>query len=126
MLFAVVFNLSAPGWAKAQEREFTDLDLRIRVGAGMDSNVFRSPSDPYVDLSIVGQPLITPVVSTGFYIPVSVSAKYQVNSLEKEGFFGSYRLGGRFYQDKNLTNGERSGPRLSTSGERCMTRALQF
>ena len=41
--------------AREEEREFTDLDLRIRVGAGIDSNVFRSPSDPYVDLSIVGQ-----------------------------------------------------------------------
>ncbi|MBT5221166.1 MAG: hypothetical protein HOI35_07330 [Woeseia sp.] len=91
--------------AREEERELTELDVRIRVGAGMDSNVFRSPSDPYVDLSVVGQPLITPVVSSGFYVPVSVSAKYQVNSLENEGFFGVYRMGGRFYQDKNLTNG---------------------
>jgi hypothetical protein len=98
--------------AREEERKFTNLDLRIRFGAALDNNVFRSPSDPYVDLSVVGQPLITPEITQGFYMPVSVSAKYQVNSLENENFFGSYRFGGRFYHDsttryiKNMTNGD--------------------
>lgn len=86
-----------------RERNLLDLDLRVRVGAGVDSNVFRSPSTGYVDLSDPAQPQVTPVVQTGVYVPVSISAKYQVNSLENEGFFGSYRFGGRFYQDKNLS-----------------------
>ena len=89
-----------------RERSFTHLDLRIRSGAGMDSNVFRSPDTPYVDVSDPAQPLITPEVQSGLYVPISVYAKYKVNSLENEGFFGSYRFGGRFYQDKNLKNGD--------------------
>ena len=50
--------------------------------------------------------LVTPEVQEGVYIPVSMSAKYQVNALEHEGFFGSYRFGGRFYQDEALKNGD--------------------
>ena len=90
----------------ARERKFTDLELRVRVGAGMDDNVFRSPEDPYADLTDPLQATVTPEVQSGFYVPVNVSAKYQVNSLDKEGFFGLYRFGGRFYQDKNLSNGD--------------------
>jgi tetratricopeptide (TPR) repeat protein len=98
---------SAPVTTVAAERErtrnLTSLDLRVRVGAGVDDNVFRSPADPYIDFANPAQPLVTPVVQSGVYVPVSVIAKYQVNSLENEGFFGSYRFGGRFYQDKNLS-----------------------
>lgn len=89
-----------------RERSFTNLDLRIRSGAGVDSNVFRSPDTPYVDVADPAQPLVTPEVQSGFYVPISINAKYKVNSLENEGFFGSYRFGGRFYQDKNLKNGD--------------------
>jgi len=87
-----------------RERNFTNLDLRVRLGAGMDDNVFRSPADPYIDLANAAQPLITPDVQSGLYIPFSLRAKFKVNSLENEGFFGSYRFGGRFYQDANLKN----------------------
>lgn len=87
-----------------QDRALINLDLRMRTGAGLDDNVFRSPSETYVDLANPVQPTVTPEVQSGLYIPVSLSAKYQVNSLENEGFFGSYRFGGRFYQDKALTN----------------------
>jgi hypothetical protein len=88
--------------AQERARELTNLDLRVRVGVGTDDNVFRSPSDPYIDLADPAQPLVIPVIQSGVFVPVSISAKYQVNSLENEGFFGSYRFGGKFYQDKNL------------------------
>lgn len=92
--------------AEEQKRKLINFDLRVRAGAGVDSNVFRSPSTPYIDLSNSTQPLVTPVVQSGMYVPFSLRAKYQVNSLENEGFFGSYRFGGRFYQDKNLSAGD--------------------
>jgi len=87
-----------------RERELTHFELRARVGAGLDDNVFRSPAVSYVDLAKPNRPLVTPVVQEGMFVPVSLYAKYQVNSLENEGFFGMYRLGGRYYQDKNLSN----------------------
>lgn len=92
--------------AEERQRNLTNLDVRIRVGAGNDDNVFRTPSDPYIDLANSAQPVVTPVVQSGFYVPISLSAKYQVNSLENEGFFGSYRYSARFYQDKNLQAGD--------------------
>ena len=89
-----------------RERKFAHLELRVRTGAGVDDNVFRSPADPYVDLANPNLPTVTPEVQSGFYVPFSLNAKYQVNSLENEGFFGSYRFGGRFYQDQNLQNAD--------------------
>lgn len=89
-----------------RERKFTHLDLRVRVGAAVDDNVYRSPATSYVDLSNPAQPLITPQVQSGLFIPISANVKYQVNALENEGFFAFYRLGGRFYQDTALKNAD--------------------
>ena len=90
-----------------RERRFTNFDFRFRTGAGIDDNVFRTPAESYVDLSDPNNPVVVnPDVQEGVYIPVSMSAKYQVNALENEGFFGSYRFGGRFYQDEALKNGD--------------------
>jgi len=89
-----------------REKQFTNLDFRVRSGAGMDDNVFRSPSRAYRDLSDPTQPIVVPEVQSGMYIPFSLSARYQVNAMENEGFFGSYRFGGRFYQDKALDNAD--------------------
>ena len=93
-----------PQVARVRERELTRFDLRAEIGAGLDDNVFRSPDQPYIDQSDPALPLVTPNVQEGVFIPVRLRAKYQVNALENEGFFGAYRLNGRFYQDKNLVN----------------------
>lgn len=96
--------LEVPAAVRERERSFAHFDISARVGAGIDDNVFRSPSVSYVDLADPNRPLVTPNVQEGVFIPVSLTAKYQVNTLENEGFFGVYRLGGRYYQDKNLGN----------------------
>lgn len=89
---------------RKKKREFSDLELRARVSFGNDSNVFRAPDQPYVDLSDPNLPVVTPVVQSGAYLPVSLSAKYLINSLPFEGFYGAYRLSGRYYQDQELEN----------------------
>ncbi len=101
---ALADPIEMPATVRERERKFTHFELRARVGAGIDDNVFRSPSNSYVDLANPAQPLVTPDVQQGVFVPVSLNAKYQVNSLEHEGFFGVYRLGGRYYQDKSLSN----------------------
>jgi len=83
-------------------RSFTNFLLSTRVGFGTDSNPYRTPSEPYIDLADPNLPLIVPVQQSGAYIPVSLFAKYQVNALENEGFFFAYRARGRFYQDAEL------------------------
>ena len=39
-------------------------------------------------------------------MPVSLSARYKINSLEYEGFYVEYRMAGRYYQDKELEAGD--------------------
>ena len=91
---------------RRKKRDFTDLELRARVGFGSDDNAFRSPSQPYFDLSDPNAPLVVPEVQSGAYIPVNLFAKYQVNSLPFEGFYGAYRMSGHFYQDQALENAD--------------------
>lgn len=89
---------------REKKRAFADLDIRVRVGFGNDDNVFRTPGQDYVDFSDPNQPLVTPEVKSGAFMPVSLSAKYMINSYPFEGFYGAYRLSGRYYQDKELEN----------------------
>ncbi len=96
--------IKVPATVRERERKFTNFELRARVGAGMDDNVYRSPSVSYIDIADPAQPLVTPNVQSGTFVPVSLHAKYQVNSLENEGFFGQYRLGGRYFPDTALSN----------------------
>lgn len=84
---------------RKKKKEFTDLDLRARVGFGTDDNVFRSPDQDYIDFDDPTLPLITPVVQSGVFMPVSLSARYMINSLQYEGFYVEYRMAGRYYQD---------------------------
>lgn len=90
--------------AREKKRAFTNLELRARIGFANDDNVYRTPDMPYVDLADSALPVVVPVVRSGAYLPLSLSARYQVNSMKHEGFFAGYRLSGRHYQDKQLQN----------------------
>ncbi len=102
---------------RKKKREFADLELRARVSFGSDDNVFRSPDQPYVDLADPNTPTVTPVVQSGAFIPLSLSAKYLINSLPFEGFYGAYRLSGRYYQDQELENANEYSHELSFGSE---------
>ena len=102
---------------RRERREFTDLEFRARLGYGGDDNVFRSPDQAYIDLSDPARPVVTPVVQSGAYVPVSLSAKYKINSLPFEGFFGAYRLNGRYYLDEALENANEYGHEISFGSE---------
>ena len=87
-----------------RKQEFAHLNFRARVSFGTDNNVYRSPSQPYIDLSDPATPLVTPEVQSGSFLPINMSAKYTINAYSHEGFYGAYRLAGRYYQDKALEN----------------------
>jgi tetratricopeptide (TPR) repeat protein len=89
---------------REEKRDFTDLQLHATVGYGSDSNVFRSPAQPYIDLSDPLRPLVRPVVSSGSFVPLNFGAKYMINTLKFEGFYVAYRLSGRYYTDELLEN----------------------
>lgn len=84
------------------EKEFTNFILHGRVGFGSDDNVFRAPTQPYIDFADPALPLVTPEAQSGAFLPVDFLTRYSVNSLEHESFFGQYRISGRYYQDKEL------------------------
>jgi tetratricopeptide (TPR) repeat protein len=89
---------------RKKKREFADFEFRARVSFGSDDNVFRSPDQNYIDFSNPALPVVTPVPQSGAFMPVSLSAKYRINTLPFEGFYGAYRLSGRYYQDQELEN----------------------
>jgi hypothetical protein len=86
-------------------REFAELELRALLGYGQDSNVFRSPEQPYIDYADPDRPVVTPVVQSGAYVPFNLLARIRINSLPFEGFYGAYRLAGSYYLDEELENG---------------------
>jgi len=92
--------------SRQQEREITSLDLWAHVGFGSDSNIFRSPSTPYVDFANPNLPLVVPEEFSGAYLPVDLEARYWLNTFNLESFYFGYRLSGRYYQDKELENGD--------------------
>ena len=102
---------------RRKKREFSDFELRVRLSYGNDSNIFRSPSQPYVDLSDPNLPVVTPEVKSGAFVPLSLSAKYMINSLPFEGFYGAYRLAGRYYVDELDENGNEYLHELSFGSE---------
>jgi len=99
------------------ERSFTDLELTASLGYGNDSNVFRSPDQPYIDFSDPSEPLVTPIVQSGAFIPIALAAKYRINTFPYEGFYAAYRLAGRYYLDEELENGNEYLHQLSIGNE---------
>lgn len=98
---AVVKNV-----ALQEEKKIANLDFRIRVGAGFDDNVYRTPAQSYVDLADPARPTVDPLVQSGSFVPINLAAVYKVNSFEHEGFFGSYRFSGRFYTEQELNQAD--------------------
>ena len=74
-----------------------NLEVKARVGIGSDDNIFRAPNQPYIDLADPTLPLVVPEIFSATFVPVDFQARYVINSLKWENFFGAYRLAGRFY-----------------------------
>ena len=98
-------------------REPSPLSLNARISFGVDSNPFRAPSAPFVDYSDPAEPVIVPVEQASAFMPVTLGARYQVNAYENEGFFGAYRLDGRYYQDQEIESANEYLHELSFGSE---------
>jgi tetratricopeptide (TPR) repeat protein len=86
--------------AEQKERDIFDFSYFASIGYGNDSNVFRSPSGPYIDFANPDLPLIVPVVQEGSYLPYELGARYMINTYRFEGFYAAYRAAGDYYQDR--------------------------
>jgi tetratricopeptide (TPR) repeat protein len=91
---------------REKERPIAGFELRAHVGIGSDDNIFRAPSGPYIDFADPALPIVTPEVISGTFVPVDFNAKYAVNSIKWENFFGAYRLSGRFYDGDTENNAD--------------------
>jgi hypothetical protein len=89
---------------RREKRDLGDLDLRVRIGYGSDSNVFRTPAVPYIDRADPSLPVVTPQVQSGNFIPVALTARYALNIYPFEGFYVAYRGTGRYYPDFRNAN----------------------
>ena len=91
---------------RATKPEFTNFDLTAFIGFGTDDNVFRAPSQDYIDFADPALPLVSPEVVSGAFVPIDLQLRYSINSLKYESFYGAYRVAGRLYQDKELENAD--------------------
>jgi hypothetical protein len=83
-----------------------------------DSNVYRSPSAPYIDLSDPAAPVrVDPVVYSAGYTPVDLLAAYVLpNEAEDTEFVFGYLLNGDFY-DSEFSNANRVSQQLSIGAD---------
>jgi hypothetical protein len=80
------------------------LELAASARLATNDNVYRAPSEPYVDLSDPTQPLVTPVVHSASFVPAELHALYVLeNEPGDTKFEFRYDLDGAFY-DAELSN----------------------
>jgi tetratricopeptide (TPR) repeat protein len=91
---------------REKEQPIAGFEISARVGIGSDDNIFRAPSEPYIDFADPTLPIVVPVVYSGTFAPVDFRARYAVKSYNWEKFFGSYRLAGRFYDGEVESNAD--------------------
>ena len=98
---------------RAAERKYTEFDLSAFVGYGSNDNIYRAPSEPYIDFSDPALPVIIPEVISGAFVPVDIRLKYSINSYQLESFYTAYRLQGKLYPDEELENANEYSHELS-------------
>jgi hypothetical protein len=73
-------------------------ELAATARLGTDDNLYRTPPEPYVDLSDPTQPLVTPVVHSASFVPAELHALYVLeNEPGDTEFEFRYDLDGAFY-----------------------------
>lgn len=95
-------------------------EATLAVGFGHDSNAFRTPSDPYIDLSQDPPIAVVPVVQSGSYVPLRIGARYLNPVSERSTFIASYRHRGYYYQSTELENADETDHRLKFEMERAL------
>lgn len=83
------------------ETKAGELMLRAAARFGQDDNPYRTPADPYVDLSDATQPLVTPVVHSATFMPAELHAAYAIgNESGDTEFLFRYDMDGAFYGEE--------------------------
>ena len=92
-------------------------ELAAAARFGQDDNVYRAPSDPYIDLSDPTQPLVIPVVHSATFMPAELHAQYVLgNEAGDTEFLFRYDMDGSFY-DAEFSNATQLDQRLSMGAD---------
>jgi len=92
-------------------------ELAAAARLGQDDNVYRSPSDPYVDLSDPTLPLVIPVVHSATFMPAELHALYVLgNEAGDTEFLFRYDMDGSFY-DEEFSNATQVDQSLSMGAD---------
>jgi hypothetical protein len=99
------------------EPRLRGLEVQAAARFGQDDNVYRTPAEPYVDLSDPTQPLVTPVVQSASFMPAELHAAYVLpNESGDTEFLFRYDMDGAFY-DAEFSNATRVDQGLSMGAD---------
>ncbi len=123
-LQSVMNPADGPSNSRAARRFPTSTDRRVGefnfialAHVGQDDNIYRSPSAPYADLSQPGQPVVTPVVQSGSFLPLDLLAEYVLfNEPGDTDFHFTYILNGDFYGSE-FSNANRISQRFELGAD---------
>ena len=91
---------------REEDKPVAGWDLRTKVGYGSDDNIFRAPSEPYIDFADPTFPQVVPVIYSGAFVPVELRAGYHINTSDREKFFSAYRMDARIYDGDTENNAD--------------------
>lgn len=104
----------ASNWREPQSYDGT-FDFFVATRVGMDDNVFRSPSEPYIDFSSGTPVAVIPVVQEGEFVHLDVKARARYPSSKRSGtiFTFKYRGVADYYVDPEQSNANEYSQRFS-------------
>jgi hypothetical protein len=106
----------------ARQRVERPFSIGFEAGVGFDSNAFLAPGAPYTDFAVVSaatgtSPLVTPVVHSGFYIPIRFHAAYDGDPASRVRLLASYRFTNDMYPQSETDNADRFTHKLKAGLE---------
>ena len=104
LLFASMALIFAAHAAAAEPGE---LSVQTEAGLTWNDNVYRSPARAYIDYGQSSQPLVTPEVRQGVYIPLSLDAAYTQPVTGNQRLLASLEFRAQHYLDTELDNANR-------------------
>jgi hypothetical protein len=108
--------LQRPELSRAEQRMEHPFSFALTTRLAYDSNIYRSPASPYVDLAQQGQPLVTPIEQSGWFAPVHLASGIRWGQHDNSEFTLNYSLNGRFYRDSEFSNANELSQRLALTG----------
>lgn len=119
-IFLMVMML--PGLSQAK----IETDIDVEVGQGFDSNIYRSPSDSYMDNSLTTPLMISPVVESGFYNPVTLKGEGDYVVTSESRIYLGYNFDAVRYLNDKYDNANQYENTISVGGRYYLNPGSRF